>query len=99
VLAYNGATTTLSSAALSYKWRLNRSNSFNVLASNLRTASTTLESHWRPKKNKTIIMTKPKDLDDSENDDDSDMRPTKLSLDGMVVPYMYTNNGSLIISY
>ena len=87
-------------ATVSYKWRINKKdNSFNVFASNLRIASTKLESHYRPKKNKTIIMSKPQDLDDSDNDDNSDMRPTKQTLPGMVVPYMTTEEGSLIINY
>lgn len=85
-------------AAISYKWRI-KNGSFNIFASNLRNATTTLESHYRPKKNKTLIMTKSQDLDDSDNDDGSDIRPTKLTLPGMVVPYMSTEKGSLIVGY
>ena len=98
-LAYNGATTTLASASLSYKWRVNKNGSFSVFASNLHNASTTLESHYRPKKNTTLLMTKPQELDDSESDDDSDVRPIKQTLPGMVVPYIMTKKGSVIISY
>ena len=97
-LAYNGATTTLSSSPVSYKWRVNKNGILNMFASNLRNATSTLESHYRPKKNTTIIMTKPRELDDSE-DDDSDMRPVKQTLPGMVIPYIETEKGSLIISY
>lgn len=44
-------------------------------------------------------MTKPRELDDAESDDDSDMRPVKQTLHGMVIPYIETEKGSLIISY
>ena len=98
-LVYNGATTTLTNTSVSYKWRVNKNGSFNVFTSNLRTASTTIESHYRPKKNKTVIMTKPQELDDHDEDDDSDVRSAKQTLPGMVIPYMTTKNGSIIISY
>lgn len=98
--AYNGATTTIPSAALSYKWSIGKNDSYRAFASHLRAASTALESHYRPKRDKTDIMTKPRELDDSEDDDDdSDMRPKRQSVPGMVIPYMTTEKGSLIISY
>ena len=98
-LAYNGATTTLASTALSYKWRTNKNNVYQVFTSHARTASSALESHYRPKKNVTVIMTKPQELDDREDDDDSDKRAVKQTLPGMVVPYMMTKQGSVIINY
>lgn len=98
-IAYNGATTMLKSSSVSYKWRLDKGGKYQLFASYLKTASTTLESHYRPKKNKTVIMTRPQDLDDSDSDDDSDMRPTRETLPGMVIPYITTKNGSLIIGY
>jgi pimeloyl-ACP methyl ester carboxylesterase len=98
-LVYNGATTTLASSSVSYKWRVNSDGSYKLLASFLRTIATTSESHFRPKKNTTIIMTKPVDLDDTDTDDDVDVRPTKTKVAGLVVPYMRTEKGSLIISY
>ena len=97
-LVYNGVTTTIANSAVSYKWRINN-GSYNLFASNLRNMSTTTESHWRPKKNKTIIMSKPQDLDDSDSDDAVDVRPTKLTLAGMVIPYITTQKGNLIIGY
>ncbi len=98
-LAYNEATTTIPSTSLSYKWSVGKNDSYRVFASHLRTASTTIESHYRPKKNTTVIMTKPQELDDAESDDDSDTRPVKQKLPGMVIPYIETEKGSLIISY
>ena len=97
--AYNGATTTVPATTLSYKWSVGKNDSYRVFASHLRAASSALESHYRPKRNKTDIMTKPRELDDSEDDDDSDMRPKRKSVPGMVIPYMATEKGSLIISY
>jgi len=44
-------------------------------------------------------MTKPQDLDDADSDDDSDVRPTKQILFGMVVPYIRTEMGRVIIGY
>jgi hypothetical protein len=97
-LVYNGATTTLANSLISYKWRV-ATSTYSLFAANLRNATTTLESHWRPKKTKTIIMLKPQDLDDSDSDDAVDVRPTKVTLSGMVVPYITTQKGNLIIGY
>lgn len=97
-LAYNGATTTLSSTNLSYKWSIGKNDSYQVFASYLRAASTSLESHYRPRRDKTNIMTRPRELDDSGNDD-SDMRPKRQVVPGMVIPYVTTEKGSLLIKY
>jgi pimeloyl-ACP methyl ester carboxylesterase len=97
-LVYNGVTTTLANSLISYKWRL-ATSTYSLFAANLRNATSTLESHWRPKKAKTIIMLKPQDLDDSDSDDAVDVRPAKITLSGMVVPYITTQKGNLIIGY
>jgi hypothetical protein len=44
-------------------------------------------------------MTKPIDLDDGDGDDDSDMKPIKQKLPGLVIPSLITKNGVFIISY
>jgi len=98
-ISYNSATSTIASTTLSYKWRINRDGSYKLFASNLRTASTTLESHYRPKKDTTVIMTKPTDLADLDTDDDSDVRPIKQTLPGMVVPYVRTEERRVVISH
>ena len=49
--------------------------------------------------NGTIIMTRPVDLDDEDGDDDSDARPAKVKLPGLVIPRISTNVGQLIISF
>ena len=89
---------TLTSTKISYKWRI-KDGMYRLFASNLSTVSTTTESHFRPKKNITLIMSRPTDLDDDDNDDTSDVRPARLKLTGMVVPYMVTNAGKIIITY
>jgi len=98
-LAYNGATSTLVNTSISYKWRVNGNGSYKLFASFIHTAATSTESHFRPVKNTTIIMTKPIDLDDADTDDDVDIRPTKTKVSGLVVPYMRTEKGNLIINY
>jgi pimeloyl-ACP methyl ester carboxylesterase len=97
-IAYNGATTTLSGTSVSYKWRTDKNGSYKLFASYIKTIATSTESHYRPKKDLTVIMTKPKDIDDSE-EDDSDIRPIKQTLSGMVIPYIRTEEGRVIIGY
>ena len=46
----------------------------------LKTASSTVEAHYRPKKNVTVIMTKPVELDDRDEDDDAETRPARTKL-------------------
>jgi pimeloyl-ACP methyl ester carboxylesterase len=94
-LKYDGLATT-TNATLKYKWKTDKDNVFTMLASYLKTPTSTVESHYRPKKNQTIIMQAPQDLDDSDNDDNSDSRPTKISLSGLVVPFFTTNNGVVV---
>ena len=98
-LAYNGATTTISSTALSYQWENGRGGFYQDFSADMRVASTTLESHYQQKKNQTTIMTKPQDFGDSDKVDRSDVPSTKRTLPGMVIPYITTQKGSVIIGY
>jgi len=98
-LAYNGATTTIASTSISHKWRTNKDGSYKLFASHLRTAATSTESHYRPKKDTTVIMTKPRDLDDGDSDDDVDSRPTKQKFPGMIIPSMVTDKGAITIHF
>ncbi|MEK7584045.1 MAG: hypothetical protein AAB490_02280, partial [Patescibacteria group bacterium] len=98
-VSYNGATTTLSGAEISYKWRIGKNGQYKLFASYIRTAATGTESHYRPKKNKTIIMTKPIELDDTEDDEDADKKPIKQILPGMVIPSITTHAGSILVDY
>ena len=95
---YNIATTTLTSTKVSYKWRI-KDGVYRLFASNLSTVSTTTESHYRPKKNMTIIMKTPIDMDDNDTDDDADSRPVKTTLQGMVIVGLTTQKGKINVSY
>lgn len=99
-IRYNGVVTDLSGTTLSYKWNMNKKGGYTTFATHLKTASTTVESHYRPKKNVTILMTKPADLDDRDDDgDDVDVRPIKQKLSGMVIPGLQTNRGIISVNY
>jgi len=62
-----------------------------------------IESHWRPKKNITVIMQKPIDMDESDNDAEEggevDTRPVKTKLLGFIVPSIITKSGKINVSY
>ncbi len=62
-----------------------------------------IESHYRPKKNTTVLMNKPIDLDESDSDEeegeDVDVRPVKMKLSGFVVPVIKTQLGKIMLSY
>ena len=99
-VGYNGVVTKLTGATLKYKWNTNKKGDYTTFGAHLKTASTTLESHYRPKKGVTMLMTKPADFDDRNDDgDDVDARPTKQRLHGMVVPGFVTNNGIVSVNY
>jgi hypothetical protein len=97
-LSYNGATTTIASTTVSYKWRI-KNNAYKLFASHIHTMATSTESHYRPKKNQTVIVTKPVELDDNNSDDDVDTRPIKERLSGMIIPYLMSDNGTFIITH
>jgi len=97
-IAYNGATTTLD-ASLSYKWRQNKDGAYKLFVSHIKTNATTTESHYRPKKDVTVIMTKPQNLDDDDSDDGVDSRPVKQTLPGMIIPYLKTERGQVLMQY
>jgi len=98
-LVYNGSITTVATTTLKYKWNTNKKGEYTMFAAYIKTASSTLEAHYQPKKNSTIVMTKPTDLDDSDNDDEPDDRPVKQKLPGMVVPGVQTQKGKIDVNY
>ncbi|MDE1919793.1 MAG: hypothetical protein KGH56_03860 [Patescibacteria group bacterium] len=95
-LAYNGATTTLARTKLQYKWKINKKGNYSVFAAYLKTASSTVEAHYQPKKNVTTIMIKPQELDDRD-DDEEGSRPVRNKLPGLVIPGLLTEKGSVKI--
>jgi hypothetical protein len=99
-IAYNGVKTEISQSLLQYKWFLDwRKKKYTLFGSHIMTDSESLESHYRPKKNETWIMEKPRELDDDDNDDDVEKRPTWKKLSGMVVPYLQTEQGKIKVEY
>ncbi|MDP2838135.1 MAG: hypothetical protein Q8O53_02560 [Candidatus Moranbacteria bacterium] len=98
-VAYDGIRT-LIPATLRYKWVYNeRKGKYQMLVSFLRNSERAIESHYRPKQDVTIIMEKPQDMDDRDEDDDADRRRVREKLLGMVVPYMQTAQGIIEIKY
>ncbi len=98
-ISYNGKIVKLSSTSLKYKWNLATDGSYKMFASYIQTTSTSTESHFRPKKKVTIIMTKPADIDDGDEDDDADARKIRQKVAGLVLPYIKTSNGKIITNY
>ena len=70
-----------------------------MFAAYITNTSTSTESHYRPKKNQTMLMTRPVDLDDEGDDNDADNRATKLKLPGLIIPYLTTQKGIIISKY
>lgn len=98
-VSYNGRMTKLPNTTAKYKWNLGVDPGHKMFASYIQTISTSTETHFRPKKNVTIIMTKPLDLDDADTDDDADTRATRLKLPGLVIPSLSTQKGKILVSY
>jgi pimeloyl-ACP methyl ester carboxylesterase len=99
-ISYDGEKSEFSKSLLQYKWFLDwRRKKYNLFGSHIMTESELLESHYRPKKNETWIMTKPRELDDDDNDDDAERRPVWKKLPGMIIPYLQTERGKIVIKY
>jgi len=100
-ISYNGVVTKLHDTMAKYNWSLNRKDAtYSMFATHLRTASSTIESHYRSKQNVTMIMTRPQELDDDRDDDnDADRRAIRQKLAGLVVPALVTRQGVVEIKY
>jgi pimeloyl-ACP methyl ester carboxylesterase len=98
-LTRNGIAIPLSKTTQTYKWEVKK-GIFSDFAAYLQTPTTKLESHWRPKKNETVLMQSPRDLSDDNSEDEADIRPNKAKIAGLVVPYLITNTyNSFYIKY
>ncbi|OGG78280.1 hypothetical protein A3A36_02935 [Candidatus Kaiserbacteria bacterium RIFCSPLOWO2_01_FULL_52_12b] len=75
--------TTTLAATLSYTWKIHRNGIYQSFVSSLQTAMATLESQYKPRNDTAIITTS----------------TTTSTLPGMVVPYMMTKQGTVIINY
>ena len=96
----NGELISTSTIPLTYKWNMPvGTTTFKTLASFTRTATSSTETHYRPKKNLTVIMTTPIDLNDTDDGDDIDVRPTKQKLVGIRVIKLTTERGIIMVSY
>jgi len=80
-------------------WVFFQRKKYIFFASHIRVAEKVLESHYRPKKDITVIMTKPQDIYDRDEDDDCDRRPVKEKISGMVVPALETKQGIVEVKY
>ncbi|MDP3956954.1 MAG: hypothetical protein Q8Q10_00435 [bacterium] len=98
-IAYDESEPLSLNGAVQYKWQIDRKNQYRLFAAHLRTALADIESHYIPKKNETWIMERPRELADDDNDDESEHRPIRTRLSGMVIPYLETENGSVKIGY
>ena len=100
-ITQNDTVVSTSTTALTFKWNVSNkggTTTYNLIASYTKTGTSSTETHYRQKKNVTVVMTKPIDLNDSENDDDGDARPIKTTLPGMMVVGLKTEKGSVKIN-
>ena len=98
-VSYNGIVFSFIPTKLQYKWKINKKGKYTMFVAYLKTASSTVEAHYRPKKNVTVIMTKPVELDDRDEDDDAETRPARTKLPGLVIPGLQTEKGSVKVIY
>ena len=107
-LAYNGATTTLPETTLSITWGRTHAGDYKTLESVLRVATTTIAARYQSKPDRTVIMTSTQDENPrkeaekrNKRDDEKEhtAHNTREVVPGMVIPYIKTENGGLIISY
>ncbi|MDP1884127.1 MAG: hypothetical protein Q8L10_02060 [Candidatus Moranbacteria bacterium] len=99
-LAYDGVVHNLSGTSLGYKWKYDsRKKKYMILAASAKTPDGWIESHYRPKKDITILMQRPQELDDRDEDDEVDARLVRQKLSGLVIPALITAGGSVKINY
>ena len=65
------------------------STTIKTLASYTKSATSSVETHYLPKKNQTIVMTTPVDLGDNDDGDDVDLRPTREKVSGGKINMSY----------
>ncbi len=104
-LAYDESESIPLGASAEFKWRTDRKNQYQQLASYLRVGSETLESRFMPKKNETWIRERTKDHEDDsfekneENEVDEHERREWRKLAGLVIPYLETTQGKIEAKY
>ncbi|MHB1163293.1 MAG: lipase/acyltransferase domain-containing protein [Minisyncoccota bacterium] len=100
-LAYNGATTTLPESTLSFTWGKIRAGQYKTFESVLHTATTTITTRYQSKPDRTIITTSIQDEKRNKRNDEKKhtAHSVREVVAGMVIPYMATEKGNMLISY
>jgi len=99
-ISYNGEVHNFGTTTLKYKWANNKTTgAYTMFATTFSTSTVVIESHYRPKKHVTILMNKPIELDDEDNDDTVDARPIKTKLSGFIIPSIVTEQGKMNAAY
>ena len=70
-----------------------------TLASYTKAATSTVETHYRPKKGVTVVMTTPIDLDDNDDGDEVDLRATKEKLSGIHLIKLKVSGVKVVVLY
>ncbi len=92
-------TPTAAVTTLGYKWNVSSGGMYKMFAASIASSTVLIETHFRPKKNQTILMTTPIGMDESDADDSADVRPIKMTLPGMVVEGLSTLKGKVNVFY
>lgn len=98
-LGYNNNVLLVATTTVKYKWLIDKQGKYTMFAAYIQNGTTTTEVHYRPKKNQTIIMQYPTDIDDSDSDDNCETRPVRLKLQGFIIPWIETQNGGTVVKY
>jgi len=96
----DGAETAVTDTGLQYSWMLQKkTGTYAMFSGYARTASGTVESHYRPKQDMTLIMSKPQEIGDDTTDDISDSRPIRQRVQGMTIIGLKTESGKIVVKY
>jgi hypothetical protein len=98
-IAYDDDEAVSTYVAAQYKWQIDKKNQYRLFATHMKTDQSDIEAHYIPKKNETWIMERPRELADDTSDDDSERRPVRTKLSGMVIPYLQTEKGKVSVKY
>lgn len=100
----NGVIVSTSTIPLTYKWNILTTGTSTTikttktLASYTKTATTSVETHYRPKQGLTTIMTTARELDDNDGDD-VDQRATREKLQGIHIIKLTISGGVIGVGY
>jgi pimeloyl-ACP methyl ester carboxylesterase len=101
-IVQNGVVVSTTPIPLTYHWNTQIQKgavTFQTLASYAKTATSTVETHYRSKKNVTVVMTKPIELGDDDDGDDIDQRPVRQTVSGQHLLLLNIVRGSIGVSY